>query len=69
MEKDRIPVSIYAEMTPNPAVMKFVSNKRMIDLEHVEYHNIEEARNSPLAKKTKIRLATQAPAQEEMVKR
>ena len=51
MEKDHIPVSVYAEMTPNPAVMKFVSNKRMIDLEHVEYHNIEEARNSPLAKK------------------
>lgn len=49
MEIDRVPVSVYAEMTPNPAVMKFVSNKRMIELEHVEYQNIEEASNSPLA--------------------
>jgi len=49
MEIERVPISVYAEMTPNPAVMKFVSNKRMIELEHVEYHNIEEASNSPLA--------------------
>lgn len=49
MEIQRIPVSVYAEMTPNPAVMKFVANKRLIDLDHVEFANIEEAQISPLA--------------------
>ena len=49
MEIQRVPVSIYAEMTPNPAVMKFVANKRLIDLDHVEFANIEEAQISPLA--------------------
>jgi hypothetical protein len=36
-------------MTPNPAVMKFVANKRLIELDHVEFANIEEAQISPLA--------------------
>ena len=49
MEIQRVPVSVYAEMTPNPAVMKFVANKRLIDLDHVEFANIEEAQISPLA--------------------
>ena len=49
MEIQRIPVSIYAEMTPNPAVMKFVANKMVVDVDHVEFHNIEEAAISPLA--------------------
>ncbi|MGA1778150.1 MAG: NifU family protein, partial [Schleiferiaceae bacterium] len=45
----RVPVSVYAEMTPNPAVMKFVANKMVVDVDHVEFHNIEEAAISPLA--------------------
>ena len=49
MEIQRVPVSVYAEMTPNPGVMKFVANKRLIDLDHVEFANIEEAQISPLA--------------------
>jgi Fe-S cluster biogenesis protein NfuA len=49
MEIQRVPVSVYAEMTPNPAVMKFVANKMVVDLDHVEFHNIEEAAVSPLA--------------------
>ena len=49
MEIQRVPVSVYAEMTPNPAVMKFVANKMVVDLDHVEFHNIEEAAISPLA--------------------
>jgi Fe-S cluster biogenesis protein NfuA len=49
MEIQRVPVSVYAEMTPNPAVMKFVANKRLIELDHVEFANIEEAQISPLA--------------------
>ena len=49
MEIQRVPVSVYAEMTPNPAVMKFVANKMVVDVDHVEFHNIEEAAISPLA--------------------
>lgn len=51
MEISRIPISIYAEMTPNPAVMKFVANKRLIEADSVEFKNIEEAKPSPLATK------------------
>ena len=49
MEIQRVPVSVYAEITPNPAVMKFVANKMVVDVDHVEFHNIEEAAISPLA--------------------
>ena len=49
MDIQRVPISIYAEMTPNPAVMKFVANKRLVDVDHVEFQNIEEAAISPLA--------------------
>ena len=49
MEIQRVPVSVYAEMTPNPAVMKFVANKMVVDVDHVEFHNIEEVAISPLA--------------------
>jgi Fe-S cluster biogenesis protein NfuA len=47
----KIPVSVYAEMTPNPAVLKFVANKRLLEADHVEFKNIEEAKPSPLATK------------------
>ncbi|MEQ9263182.1 MAG: NifU family protein [Owenweeksia sp.] len=45
----KIPVSVYAEMTPNPAVLKFVANKRLIEADSLEFKNIEEAKSSPLA--------------------
>jgi len=45
----KVPVSVYAEMTPNPAVLKFVANKRLIGQDSAEYKNIEEAKPSPLA--------------------
>lgn len=48
-EQKKIPVTIYAESTPNPTVMKFVSNKKLV-LESVEFKNIDEAKNAPLAK-------------------
>ena len=51
MEIKRVPISIYAEMTPNPVVMKFVCNKMLLQQDHVEYKNIEEAKDSPLATK------------------
>lgn len=47
----KIPVTIYAEMTPNPAVMKFVANNYLIDpSKQVEFTSISEAKGySPLA--------------------
>lgn len=44
----KIPISIYAETTPNPAVLKFVANKKLTS-QVVECKNIEEAVVSPLA--------------------
>lgn len=50
-EMKKVPVSIYGEMTPNPAVLKFVANIRLIEQDSVEFKNIEEAQPSPLAVK------------------
>ncbi len=44
----QIPVSIYAEMTPNPDVMKFVANKMLLE-GMIEFKNKEEAIDSPIA--------------------
>lgn len=46
--KKIIPVEVYSEVTPNPAVLKFVSNKKIVD-QDFEFKNIEEAKNAPLA--------------------
>lgn len=46
--KANIAVTVYAEMTPNPAVMKFVSNKKLV-IQACEFKNIDDAKNSPLA--------------------
>lgn len=43
------PISIYSESTPNPSVMKFVSNKILIDT-NVEFNNIDEASEMKFAK-------------------
>jgi len=43
------PVTIYAESTPNPSVMKFVANKALTKT-IVECKNIDETEASPLAK-------------------
>ncbi|PQB05127.1 NifU family protein [Aureitalea marina] len=45
----KIPVTVYAESTPNPGVMKFVANKPLVD-GTFEFKNIEEAVHAPLAK-------------------
>lgn len=42
------PITVYAEVTPNPAVMKFVCNKRIVPATF-EFKNIDEAKNAPLA--------------------
>ena len=44
-----IPVMVYAEMTPNPNVMKFVSNVLLYD-SIAEAKNISDSNNFPLAK-------------------
>lgn len=44
---DKVPVSVYAESTPNPSVMKFVANKKLVS-ESLEFKNIDEAKNAPL---------------------
>ena len=43
------PVTVYAEVTPNPAVMKYVANKAIVP-GIFEFKNIDEAKNSDLAK-------------------
>lgn len=48
LQKKREMYQIYAEMTPNPMVMKFVSNKLLID-GFVEVKSREEADGVPLA--------------------
>jgi NFU1 iron-sulfur cluster scaffold homolog, mitochondrial len=45
----KTPVSIYAENTPNPSVVKFVSNK-LLTKTVLECRNIDETAASPLAK-------------------
>jgi NFU1 iron-sulfur cluster scaffold homolog, mitochondrial len=44
----KVAVTVYAESTPNPSVIKFVSNKKLT-LNILEYTSIEEAKLSPLA--------------------
>lgn len=51
MDKKVIPVSIYAESTPNPEVMKFVANKLLIQYGvTVEYSAEHECEDAPLAR-------------------
>lgn len=48
-QEKKIPVTVYAESTPNPAAMKFVANKPLVD-GTFEFKNIDEAIHAPLAK-------------------
>ena len=43
-----IPVTVYAEVTPNPSTMKFVASKKIVG-SAFEFKNIDEARDSTLA--------------------
>ena len=51
METQRIPTSVYAEMTPNPAVMKFVADRTLVPHSYqLEFRTKAEAMTcSPLA--------------------
>lgn len=44
----KIPVTVYAESTPNPSVIKFVANKKLFN-GMFEFKNIDEAKYAPLA--------------------
>jgi len=44
----KIPVTVYAESTPNPSAVKFVANKRLVTSSH-EFTSIDEAKYSPFA--------------------
>ena len=44
----KVAVTVYAESTPNPSVLKFVTNKRIVPTSF-EITNIDEAKISPLA--------------------
>ena len=46
----KVPITIYAESTPNPGVMKFVANKKLVD-QIFEFKTIDETTNAPLAQK------------------
>ena len=46
----RVAVTVYAEVTPNPAVMKYVANKQLVP-DVFEFKDIDQARHSPLAQK------------------
>lgn len=47
----KIPTQVYAEMTPNPATMKFVSDRELVeDGKHLDISNqIDAKKHSPLA--------------------
>lgn len=49
LEIKKKPITIYAESTPNPAVLKFVANK-ILTTKTAEFKNIDEAFPSALAK-------------------
>lgn len=45
----QVPITVYAEQTPNPAVMKFVANKMLVE-ELQEFKSIDDTNDAPLAK-------------------
>ena len=47
-EVKKVPVTIYAESTPNPAVIKFVANKNLVPA-MFEFTSIDETKSSPFA--------------------
>ena len=46
--QQKTPVEVYAESTPNPSVLKFVANKKLVESDF-EFKNAENTKDSPLA--------------------
>ncbi|MCY4160707.1 MAG: NifU N-terminal domain-containing protein [Flavobacteriaceae bacterium] len=49
-ESSKLPISVYAESTPNPKAMKFVANKPLVDQTY-EFKSVQHTHNAPLAEK------------------
>lgn len=47
----KVPVSVYAEMTPNPNTMKFVVNKNLVEGPGLEFNTTIDSSISPIASK------------------
>tara|TARA_S200000501_G_scaffold89569_2_gene82679 strand:+ start:3132 stop:4022 length:891 start_codon:yes stop_codon:yes gene_type:complete len=47
-EGGKIPITIYAESTPNPAAMKFVANKPIVT-DSIEFKKFEDSQKAPMA--------------------
>ncbi|OUS01279.1 hypothetical protein A9Q86_05690 [Flavobacteriales bacterium 33_180_T64] len=47
-KKKKVPVTVYAESTPNPSVLKFVANKKLVTSSH-EFTSIDDTKYAPLA--------------------
>ncbi len=48
-KEKKVPISIYAESTPNPNAMKFVVNKKLFN-DVYEFKRVEDTKDAPLAK-------------------
>lgn len=48
LQQKKNPITVYAESTPNPAVQKFVANKKLV-LSSIEFKSIDDAKASKLA--------------------
>ena len=46
----KVAITVYAESTPNPAVLKFVSNKKLVPASY-EFKSIDDAKDAPLVQK------------------
>ena len=49
-QNKKIPVTVYAESTPNPQVMKFVANKKLV-LKPMEFKSIDDTKDVELVQK------------------
>src|SRR5690606_23295531 len=49
LDQKKLPISLYAEVTPNPAVMKYVCTRKIVPAVF-EFKNIDQAKDAPLAK-------------------
>jgi len=47
-ERKKVPVTVYAESTPNPSVLKFVANKKLVTSTH-EFTSIDDTKYAPMA--------------------
>jgi Fe-S cluster biogenesis protein NfuA len=49
IQAKKIPVTVYAESTPNPSTLKFVANKKLVTAPF-DFKSIDDAAHAPLAK-------------------